>query len=82
MFGMWRISIKQLVEYRVNAKSFPQLRLCHAACGDLSAVNLFQRLARSDIDVVSSPLSKEKCTESGLVAMKNAQKKREQVPPF
>ncbi|OJH54825.1 hypothetical protein ATN81_11185 [Agrobacterium pusense] len=52
------------------------------ACGDLSAVNLFQRLARSDIDVVSFPLSKEKCTESGLVAMKNAQKKREQVPPF
>ncbi|QCL95210.1 hypothetical protein CFBP7129_14115 [Agrobacterium tumefaciens] len=30
MFGMWRISIKQLVEYRVNTKSFPQLRLCHA----------------------------------------------------
>ncbi|KNY32330.1 hypothetical protein AKG12_20440 [Agrobacterium sp. SUL3] len=30
MFGMWPISIKELAEYRVNAKSFPQLRLCHA----------------------------------------------------
>ncbi|HCD85462.1 MAG TPA: hypothetical protein DEQ45_16825 [Agrobacterium sp.] len=30
MFGMWPLSIKRLAEYRVNAKSFPQLRLCHA----------------------------------------------------
>ena len=39
MFGMWRISIKQLVEYGVNAKSFPQLRLCHAYLFRRSAVN-------------------------------------------